>query len=161
VQVALVWAGSGEGSDHFGSYVQSLSLHFCKMVFPGLETMTSWSQGNNFTATPGPKKISACRVRPTHNVQLWRRHYHTNRENSPNPYPTLTRDTIVLGEWPLPCPGLRPDLCRGDMWEDFFNYSLKICYSVSQTRDLGGATRPPQPLAEGLFFQARCEACRR
>ncbi len=46
-------AGSGEGSDHFGSYIRSLSLHFCKRLFPGLEPMTSWSQGNSFTAAPG------------------------------------------------------------------------------------------------------------
>jgi hypothetical protein len=38
------------GSDHFGSYVHSLSLHFYKRLFPGLEPMTTWSQGNNFTA---------------------------------------------------------------------------------------------------------------
>jgi hypothetical protein len=25
------------GSDHFGSYVGSLSLHFCKRLFPGLK----------------------------------------------------------------------------------------------------------------------------
>jgi hypothetical protein len=44
-------AGSGEG--HFGSYVRNISLHFCKRLFLGLEPMTSWSQDNNFTATPG------------------------------------------------------------------------------------------------------------
>jgi hypothetical protein len=40
-------------SNHFGSYVRSISLHFCKRLFPGLEPMTSWSQGNNFIAAPG------------------------------------------------------------------------------------------------------------
>jgi hypothetical protein len=35
------------GSDHFGSYVRSISLHFYKRLFPGLEPMTSWSQGND------------------------------------------------------------------------------------------------------------------
>jgi hypothetical protein len=48
VHVALDCVGSGEGSDHFGSYVRSLSLHFCKRLFPGLEPMTSWSQVNSF-----------------------------------------------------------------------------------------------------------------
>jgi hypothetical protein len=41
------------GSDHFGSYVCNLSLHFCQRLFPGIEPMTSWSQGNSFTAAPG------------------------------------------------------------------------------------------------------------
>jgi hypothetical protein len=31
VQVAPTW----EGSDHYGSYVRSLSLHFCKRLFLG------------------------------------------------------------------------------------------------------------------------------
>jgi hypothetical protein len=53
VHVAPACAGSGEGSDHFVSYVRSLSLHFCKRLFLGLEPMTSWSQGNSFTAAPG------------------------------------------------------------------------------------------------------------
>jgi hypothetical protein len=44
---------SREGSDHFGSYVCRLSLHFCKRLFPGLESMTSWSQGNSFTVALG------------------------------------------------------------------------------------------------------------
>jgi hypothetical protein len=35
VHVAPACTGSGEGSDHFGSYVCSLSLHFCKRLFPG------------------------------------------------------------------------------------------------------------------------------
>ena len=42
----------GEGSDHFGSIVRSLSLHFCKRLFPGLEPVTSWSQGSSFTTAP-------------------------------------------------------------------------------------------------------------
>jgi hypothetical protein len=50
VHVAPACARSEEGSDHFGSYVRSLSLHLYKMLFSRLETMTSWSQGNNFTA---------------------------------------------------------------------------------------------------------------
>jgi hypothetical protein len=53
VHVAPTCAESGEGSDHFGSYVLNLSLHFCKRLFLGLEPMTSWSQGNSFTAALG------------------------------------------------------------------------------------------------------------
>jgi hypothetical protein len=49
VQVAPACAGSGEGSDHFGSIVRSLSLHYCKRLFPGLEPVTSWSQCSSFT----------------------------------------------------------------------------------------------------------------
>jgi hypothetical protein len=49
----FVCAGSREGFDHFGSYVGSLSLHVCNRLFPTLEPMTSWSQGNSFTAVPG------------------------------------------------------------------------------------------------------------
>jgi hypothetical protein len=41
------------GPDHFGSSVRSLSQHFCKMLFLGIELMTSWSQGSSFTAAPG------------------------------------------------------------------------------------------------------------
>ena len=48
VHVAPACAGSREGSDHFGSIVRSLSLHFCKRLFPGLEPVTSWSQGSSF-----------------------------------------------------------------------------------------------------------------
>jgi hypothetical protein len=51
MQVAPACTGSEEGSDHFGSHVHSLSLHFYKRLFPRLESMTSWSQGNNFTTT--------------------------------------------------------------------------------------------------------------
>jgi hypothetical protein len=36
VHVALSCAGCREGSDHFGSYVRSLPLHFCMRLFPGL-----------------------------------------------------------------------------------------------------------------------------
>jgi hypothetical protein len=32
------------GSDHFGSYVYSIFLHFYKRLFQGLELMISWSQ---------------------------------------------------------------------------------------------------------------------
>jgi hypothetical protein len=46
VHVAPACAGSGEGSNHFGFYVHSISLHL------GLEPMTSWSEGSNFTAAP-------------------------------------------------------------------------------------------------------------
>jgi hypothetical protein len=48
VHVAPACARSREGSDHFGSYVCSLSLHFCKRLSPGLEPITR-SQGNSFT----------------------------------------------------------------------------------------------------------------
>jgi hypothetical protein len=41
VHVAPACAGSGEGSNHFGSYARSLSLHFGKRLFPGLEPMNS------------------------------------------------------------------------------------------------------------------------
>jgi hypothetical protein len=50
--IAPACVGTGEGSDHFVSHVCSNSLHFCKRLFPRLEPMTSWSQGNNFTAAP-------------------------------------------------------------------------------------------------------------
>src|SRR4051812_37863866 len=52
MHVAPACAGFREGSDHFGTIVRSLSLHFCKRLFPGLEPVTSWSQRNNFTAAP-------------------------------------------------------------------------------------------------------------
>ena len=35
-----------------GSFVRSLSLHFYKRLFPGLEPVTSWSQGSSFTTAP-------------------------------------------------------------------------------------------------------------
>jgi hypothetical protein len=41
VHVAPVCTMSEEGSDHFESYVRNLSLHFCKRLFPRLESMTS------------------------------------------------------------------------------------------------------------------------
>jgi hypothetical protein len=47
VNVVPIYAGSGEGSNHFEFYVCDRFLHFCKR-FPGLKPMT-WSQGNNFT----------------------------------------------------------------------------------------------------------------
>jgi hypothetical protein len=53
VHVAPACAGSREGFDHFGPYVHSLSLHFCKRLFLELESMISWSQDNSFTAAPG------------------------------------------------------------------------------------------------------------
>jgi len=52
VHVAPACAGSGEGSDRLGLFVRSLSLHFCKRLVPGLEPMTSWSQGSSFTTAP-------------------------------------------------------------------------------------------------------------
>jgi hypothetical protein len=52
VHVAPACADPGDGPDHFGSIVRSLSLHFCKRLFPGLEPMTSRSQGSSFTAAP-------------------------------------------------------------------------------------------------------------
>jgi hypothetical protein len=52
VHVASACAGSGEWSDHYGSIVRSLSLHFCKRLFPGLEPVTSWSEGSSFTTAP-------------------------------------------------------------------------------------------------------------
>ena len=52
VHVAPACAGSGEGSDHLGLFVRSLSLHFCKRLVPGLEPVTSWSQGSSFTTAP-------------------------------------------------------------------------------------------------------------
>jgi hypothetical protein len=53
VHVAPACAGPGEGSDHIGSYVLSLFLHFFKRLFPRLEPMTSWLQGNDFTTVLG------------------------------------------------------------------------------------------------------------
>jgi hypothetical protein len=52
VHVAPACTGSRERSDHFGSYVRSLSLHFYKRLFPVLEPMTSWSQGNRCARAP-------------------------------------------------------------------------------------------------------------
>jgi hypothetical protein len=51
--VAPACVGFREGSNQFGSYVRNLSLHFYKRLFPGLESMISWPQGNRFTAAPG------------------------------------------------------------------------------------------------------------
>jgi hypothetical protein len=53
MHVASAYAGSGEGSDHFRSYVRTISLHFYKRLFLGFEPMTSWSQSNSFTTVPG------------------------------------------------------------------------------------------------------------
>nr|XP_033508317.1 uncharacterized protein LOC117273294 [Nicotiana tomentosiformis] len=33
-----------------GSIIRSLTLHFCKRLFPRLEPVTAWSHGNNFTS---------------------------------------------------------------------------------------------------------------
>jgi hypothetical protein len=74
VHVAPTCAGSGEWSDHFGSYVRNFSLHFCKRLFPGLELMTSWSQGNSFTAVSGlpflPLYSLIKKMRQTRNAQF-------------------------------------------------------------------------------------------
>jgi hypothetical protein len=73
------------GSDHFGSYVRNLSLHFCKRLFPGLEPMTPWSQSNSFTTAPGHGKLGAKRA-VTHRLEL-RRHLsvlHYSKANSKN-----------------------------------------------------------------------------
>jgi hypothetical protein len=53
MHVASTCARSEEGYDHFGSYVRSLSLHFYNRLFPRLEPMISWSQGNIFTVALG------------------------------------------------------------------------------------------------------------
>jgi hypothetical protein len=53
MHLAPAYAGSGEWSNHFGSYVRSNFMHFCRRLFPGLEPITSWSQGNSFTAVLG------------------------------------------------------------------------------------------------------------
>jgi hypothetical protein len=67
VLVAPACAGSREGSDHFGSYVHSLSLHFYKRLFPGLEPMTSWSQGNSLTVG---HHVQFCFIIGHHNVKV-------------------------------------------------------------------------------------------
>jgi hypothetical protein len=41
-------AGSGEGSDHLGSLYAAFPCNFCKRLFPRLEPVTSWSQGDSF-----------------------------------------------------------------------------------------------------------------
>jgi hypothetical protein len=61
VHVTPACVGYGEVSDHFGSYVHSLSLHFYKRLFSGLEPMTfvtglpfAWTkQGNSFLVMTG------------------------------------------------------------------------------------------------------------
>jgi hypothetical protein len=40
VHVTPACAGSEKGSDHFGSYVHSIFLHFCKRLFSGLERVS-------------------------------------------------------------------------------------------------------------------------
>jgi hypothetical protein len=44
VHIAPACAVSGKGSNHFGSYVRSLSLHPCKRLFLGLESMVTRQQ---------------------------------------------------------------------------------------------------------------------
>ena len=64
VHVAPACTRSGEGSDHFGSIVRSLSLHFCKRLFPGLEPVTSWSQGSSFYhCAKAPLQLKNCIIR--------------------------------------------------------------------------------------------------
>jgi hypothetical protein len=41
-------AGSGEGLDHLGSLYAALPYNFCNRLFPRLEPVTSWSQGDSF-----------------------------------------------------------------------------------------------------------------
>ena len=41
------YAGSRGRVGRLRSIVRSLTLHFCKRLFPRLEPMTSWSQGSN------------------------------------------------------------------------------------------------------------------
>jgi hypothetical protein len=60
VHAAPACTGYREGSNHFGSYVHNLSLHFCKRLFLVLEPMTSWSQGNNFTVVLELPFIPCC-----------------------------------------------------------------------------------------------------
>jgi hypothetical protein len=43
VHVAPACARSGEGSNHFESYVRNLSLHFCKRLFHYKLLATAWS----------------------------------------------------------------------------------------------------------------------
>jgi hypothetical protein len=50
VHVAPACAGPGKALTILGLMYTNLSLQFCKRLFPGLELMTSWSQGNSFTA---------------------------------------------------------------------------------------------------------------
>jgi hypothetical protein len=45
------------GSDHFGSYVRNLSLHFCKRLFPGLEPMTIATRQQLYHCTRAPLPI--------------------------------------------------------------------------------------------------------
>jgi hypothetical protein len=59
VHVAPVCTGSGEGSDRFGSYVRSISLHFCKRLFLELEPMTSWPQGNEVMGSSPGNSLAA------------------------------------------------------------------------------------------------------
>ena len=63
VHVAPTCAGSGEESDHLGLFVRSLSLHFCRRLVLGLEPVTSWSQGNSFTAALGlPLQVCVIKI---------------------------------------------------------------------------------------------------
>jgi hypothetical protein len=41
VHIAPTCTGSREGSNHFGSYVHNISLHFCERLFPELEIFQS------------------------------------------------------------------------------------------------------------------------
>jgi hypothetical protein len=54
VHVGAACAVSREGFDHFGSYIRIFFLHFYNKMFLGLESMTSWSQGNSFTTVRAP-----------------------------------------------------------------------------------------------------------
>jgi hypothetical protein len=75
VHIAPTCAGSEEGTDHFGSYVYSLFLQFCKRLFPGLEPMISWSPNNNFTKLNITNQIQSPQMHVPkrfcmHNLQL-------------------------------------------------------------------------------------------
>jgi hypothetical protein len=58
VHIAPDCTGSGEGSDHFGSYIHSLFLHFCKRLVPD---GPPWS-----IATTSPRSTSINPVQHQH-----------------------------------------------------------------------------------------------
>jgi hypothetical protein len=71
VHVAPACTGPREGSDHFMSYVHNIFLYFCKRLFSGLEPMTSWSQGSNFTASDTEmKKRYIKHMKPNQNMLI-------------------------------------------------------------------------------------------
>jgi hypothetical protein len=53
--------GSEKGSDHFGSYACSFSLHFYKSMFPVLEPWPHGHKGNTLPLPKGsPSVLRAC-----------------------------------------------------------------------------------------------------